>query len=148
MTVKQIMSRHIITVTMDDSLLAVRDLFHEHHFHHLLVTDNGRLVGVVSDRDLLMNISPFADHAAERAIDAATLKRRVHQIMTRKPVTIAPDAPVAEAAALLLDRRVSCLPVVNDQGHPVGILTWRDVLRSVLSPAPADPSVPVAVERN
>ncbi len=134
MTVEQIMTKEIITVEMDDGLFAVRELFNRHKFHHLLVTDGGRLVGVVSDRDLLKNISPFIDRISERAADAATLQRRVHQIMTRTPVTIRPDTPVSEAAALLTEQSVSCLPVVNDNNRPVGIISWRDVLRTIISP--------------
>ena len=66
MTVQQIMIRQVITVEMDEHLLALRDVFLQHNCHHLMVVDARRLVGVVSDRDLLRNISPFVDGISER----------------------------------------------------------------------------------
>jgi len=142
MNVEQIMTRRIISVEMDDGLFAVRELFNQHKFHHLLVTDRGRLVGVVSDRDLLKNISPFIGRMSERTADAATLQRRVHQIMTRALVTVRPHTPVSEAAALLIEQSVSCLPVVSDAQRPVGILSWRDVLRTFISQEAANSPAP------
>lgn len=134
MKVGEIMSTDPVTVGMDDDLHRVKDLFDLYRFHHLLVLLGERLVGVISDRDLLRATSPFIGRASERPQDVATLNRRVHQIMTRKLVVVAPEAPVAEAAQLMLDKRVSCLPVVNDEGQLLGIVTWRDQLRSLLPP--------------
>ena len=131
MNVSQIMTRQTITIGMDDSVGTVKDLFEEHGFHHLLVLDKRMVVGVVSDRDLLRTVSPFVDRLAERTQDLATLKRRVHQIMTREPVTVSSEATVEEAAQIMLAHRVSCLPAVAQDGHPVGIVTWRDMLRGL-----------------
>ena len=126
----QIMTRHIVTVSQDDSLKTLRELFETHHFHHLLVTEGSRLVGVVSDRDLLKNISPFVGHSfSERSQDLATLNRRAHQIMTRQLITAHPDQTVQEAVHLMLQHGVSCLPIVDEQMKPVGIVSWRDLLR-------------------
>jgi acetoin utilization protein AcuB len=134
-TVAQLMTRDIVTVSMDDSLRKVRELFERHGFHHLLVTDDRRLIGVISDRDLLRTISPFVGHEfCERAQDTATLNKRVHQIMTRKLVTAGPKTSLAEAIRLILDHRISCLPVVDGLGRPIGIVTWRDVLRAFAAP--------------
>jgi acetoin utilization protein AcuB len=137
MNVDAIMSREPVTVGMDDDLHRVKDLFELYRFHHLLVLLGERLVGVISDRDLLRASSPFIGRASERPQDLATLNRRVHQIMTRKLVVVAPDTPVHEAARLMLEKRVSCLPVVTADERVLGIVTWRDQLRSLL--APADP---------
>jgi acetoin utilization protein AcuB len=128
MKIHQIMTRQTITIGMDDNVRRVRDLFEEHGFHHLLVVEKGRLVGVISDRDLLRNVSPFIGKLSERSQDAATLNRRVHQIMTRKPVTISSEMEVEDAAHVMLEHRVSCLPVVTEDGRAVGIVTWRDLL--------------------
>jgi len=114
---------------MDDTLERVRHLFEEERFHHVVVVEDGKVVGVVSDRDLLRNISPFAGRFAERAQDAASLQRKVHQVMTRRLVSIRPDAPIAKAAETMLLQRVSCLPVLDQTGACVGIVTLRDVLR-------------------
>jgi acetoin utilization protein AcuB len=131
--VRQIMSAHAVTVSMDDSLRTVKELFDKHRFHHLLVVEGRKLVGVISDRDLLKNVSPFVGRElTERAQDAATLNKRVHQIMSRKPVTVSAEATMSDVARTMLDNQVSCLPVVDREGHPVGIITWRDLLRQLI----------------
>lgn len=51
--------------------------------------------------------------------------------MTRKPITLGPEASIADAIEVFLTHQVSCIPVVDPQFRPVGILSWRDILRSV-----------------
>lgn len=132
-TVSDFMTRAIVKVKMDDTLRTVREMFETHEFHHLLVVEGPRLIGVVSDRDLLRSISPFVGHDfSERQQDVATLNRRVHQVMTRKLVTATPDMTLEEAVQLFLTHKVSCLPVVDEKMHPVGIITWRDVFRLIV----------------
>lgn len=133
MNVDAIMSRHVVTVSMDSTLRHVRDLFADHGFHHAVVTEHRRVVGIVSDRDLLANISPFLGKPSERAVDAASLDRRVHQIMSRHLVSVTHDTPVTDAARAILEHRISCLPVLDAEGACVGIVTWRDVLRWVIT---------------
>jgi acetoin utilization protein AcuB len=129
MQVHTIMTREVITVGPDDSVRGVRDLFERFRFHHVIVVDAGRVAGVVSDRDLLKNLSPFIGKGSERPMDLASLQRRVHQIMTRKPITINENDAIGAAGLLMLQNHVSCLPVVNDAGACCGIITSRDVLR-------------------
>lgn len=131
--VRDIMTTDVVTIGMDESLEAVKAIFHERHFHHLIVIDAGRPVGVISDRDLLKNLSPFVGrHLAERAQDVETLKKRVHQFMTRRLVAVDPDMPVGEAARTMIHHRVSCLPVIEDGVRLVGILTRHDLVRWVV----------------
>ncbi len=130
--VRDVMTPHVVSVTMDHTLAQVRDLFAAYRFHHLIVTDAGRVVGVLSDRDLLKNLSPFVDGANERAQDRWSLNKRVHQIMTRRLVSCAPETTLAEAGALMRDHRVHCLPVVDAQGRLKGIITMRDMLEWAL----------------
>jgi acetoin utilization protein AcuB len=68
---------------------------------------------------------------AEQARDLATLKKRVHQIMTRAPITLTAEARVEDAIQLFLVHRVSCIPIVDEGFRAVGIVTWRDVLKSL-----------------
>jgi acetoin utilization protein AcuB len=130
------MTARVVTVEMDDRLEIVKEIFDTMNFHHLLVVDeHKRLSGVVSDRDLLRAISPYVGSAAETARDLATLNKRVHQIMTRRPVTLRPQATVPEAAGLLLAHRISCIPIVDEEFKPVGIVSWRDLLRALTAPS-------------
>jgi acetoin utilization protein AcuB len=131
MSLRNIMTSRVVSVEMDDRLAAVREIFDSTKFHHLLVVDgDGKLAGVVSDRDLLKALSPYVGSIAENARDTATLNKRVHQIMSRKPITLPPDAKIADAVKLLLANRISCIPIVDEQFRPIGIVSWRDLLRT------------------
>lgn len=133
MDVSDIMSRNLVSVSLDDRVNKVRELFLAYRFHHLLVVEHKKLLGVISDRDLLKNLSPFIGKVlAERTQDLALLDRRVHQIMTRKPVTVQPDTALENAVQVMLSHGVSCLPVVNELGHAIGIVTWKDLFRALV----------------
>ena len=130
-----VMTARLVTVEIDDSLEVVKEIFDSVKFHHLLVVDSGKkLCGVISDRDLLRALSPYIGTLSENARDTATLQKRVHQIMTRQPVTLPPEATVADAVKVFLEHRVSCIPVVGPGFKAVGIVSWRDVLKSLTLP--------------
>ena len=131
--VAKIMSRRVITVTMDDSLGTIRDLFHDHRFHHLLVVEQRTLVGVISDRDLLKALSPNIGTWSETERDRATLHKRAHQIMSRNPVAAHADTPIEAAAQLMIEKNISCLPVTTNAGILEGILSWKDILKALLA---------------
>ncbi|MCB1756300.1 MAG: CBS domain-containing protein [Gammaproteobacteria bacterium] len=133
MNIRQIMTRRIVTIGMDDPLSLARDIFHHTRFHHLLVVENGKLFGVLSDRDLLKSVSPYVGTASETARDVASLNKRVHQVMSRKPICLPLDGTIREAVAIFNENVVSCIPVVDDSKHPVGIVSWRDLLKILTS---------------
>ena len=133
LTVRQIMTEKIVTVEMDDKLLVVKEIFDNLKFHHLLVTENEILFGVLSDRDLLKALSPNLGMLSETTKDKETLHKRAHQIMTRKPITLSPNAPITEAATLFITRNISCLPIVDEAFKPVGIVSWRDVMKALVA---------------
>ena len=125
--VRDIMTNIVHTVQMDDLLHTAKLLFDRKRFHHAVVLERDRVVGVVSDRDILKAISPFLGKPMmERSQDLNTLRKRIHQIMSRNLVTIGLDETVAEAAQKMLDERVSCLPVVDENRILLGIVTIRD----------------------
>jgi len=144
--VETIMTRDVVTLDMDDPLHLIQRIFQREGFHHLLVVEEDELVGVISDRDLLSAISPYVNTPSEKRRDELTLYRRAHHIMSRHLITVTPRTPIIQAAALLLQHNLTCLPVVGSAG-PVrahaeshlwlvttagrrieGIVTWRDVL--------------------
>jgi acetoin utilization protein AcuB len=133
MSVEKIMSKTVVTVEMDDSLKVVKDIFDNTGFHHLLVIESGKLFGVISDRDLLKSLSPNVGTISETLKDAATLNKRAHQIMTRKPVTLAANANIYDAIDVFNNHDISCLPIVDDERKPIGILSWRDILKALAS---------------
>jgi acetoin utilization protein AcuB len=141
MDVGSIMTTRVVSVEMDDRLDVVKKIFDTLKFHHLLVLDTGgKLKGVVSDRDLLKALSPYVGSATENARDIATLNKRVHQIMSRNLITVHPDASIPEAIKLFLEQRISCIPVIDEGLKPVGILSWRDILKTLLAGQNVDAS--------
>lgn len=131
MKVEDIMTKTVVTIEMDDPLSLVKEIFDNAHFHHLLVVDNKKLYGVLSDRDLLKTLSPSLNTAAETDKDRATLKKRAHQIMSRKPITLTKEASVYDAIDIFVNNKISCIPIVDDANIPVGILSWRDILKAL-----------------
>lgn len=129
--INQFMSPSPVTVEPDDTLATVREIFEKLKFHHLPVVEHYELVGLVSDRDLLKALSPHLGSAAETSRDLATLNKRVHQVMRRGPVTLPPDAELTDAIRVFNREHVSCIPVVDAQHRPLGVLTWRDVMRAL-----------------
>jgi acetoin utilization protein AcuB len=119
MNVASIMTRKMIMAEMDDSLFKVRNFFKYAEFHHILVVEDRKLVGVISDRDLL----------AEEGRDTINSNKRTHQIMSRMPITVDAQTSIEKASNLLLENNISCLPVVSSQGVVEGILTWKDILK-------------------
>jgi acetoin utilization protein AcuB len=134
MNVTKIMSYPVLTIELDDDLIVVDEKFSKTKFHHLLVVENEKLFGVVSDRDLLKALSPKIGTAAEKINDVATLNKKVHQIMSRKPICIQQEQSVHDAIALFLDNNISCIPVVDSNNSPVGIISWRDILKTIKKP--------------
>jgi acetoin utilization protein AcuB len=120
-----------VLVSMDDTLAKLHDIFDTHQFHHLLVVENKRLVGVVSDRDYLKAISPNIDKDIATRKELATLNKRVHQIMNHHPVTVNAADSIQVAVEKFRDNNVSCLPVLDDNDRVVGILSWRNLLRGM-----------------
>ena len=133
MLVQNIMSRNVVTVGLDDTLALVKEIFDHSKFHHLLAMENGELLGVVSDRDLFKALSPNIGTNVETYKDTATLNKRVHQIMSRKPKCLREDATVDAAIDLFIEQAISCIPILSHDDRLVGILSWRDILRSLHS---------------
>lgn len=129
MAVEEIMSRRVVTVEFDDRLALVKEIFDATGFRHVLVVENDKLYGVVSDRDLLRALSPYIGTVTESPRDTDTLNKKVHQVMSRKLVTLHAKDEISGAIHLFLDNRISCIPVVDDDFKPIGIISLYDVLR-------------------
>lgn len=138
-TVRDIMSRPPVTIGMDTSMGEVQAIFEQHRFHHLIVVnEDGYCAGVISDRDLFKTVSPFIGKMAERTSDVNSLKRKAHQVMSRSLVTVRPDTLLRAASRVMLDRNISCLPVVDNQCRCLGIITIRDIVRWSIDRMDAD----------
>ena len=100
MRVASIMTEKVLKVRMDDSIGTMREILENIEFHHLLVVEDRKPVGILSDRDILRVISPFLDTLSEHDRDLSILKKRVHQIMTRKLITVNKDTSIKTATSL------------------------------------------------
>jgi acetoin utilization protein AcuB len=96
---------------------------------HLLVTEGERLVGIVTDRDIRLNLPSPATSLSVWEINYLLTKLTVGDVMTKAVITVEPERPIEEAARLMLERRIGALPVVSEGGL-VGILTETDLLRA------------------
>ena len=135
-TVGAIMTSRVVTIEMDDSLEVIQSVFRRVKFHHLVVVDEGKIVGIISDRDFFKAISPFVNTLSETNRDRATLEKRAHQIMSHYPTTVRKSCPIEKAANMMLERGLSCLPVTNNEGIVEGILTWKDLVKAFLQSEP------------
>lgn len=134
------MSRDLITIGADATLGEAHEVMAIAGTHHLLVEDRGVVVAVLSDRDLLRNFSPYTGTASAQRRDDDTARRVVFRAASYRLLTVRQTACIQEVAALLLEHGISCLPVVDEADHVVGIVTTRDILRGMLEcvvPRPA-----------
>jgi acetoin utilization protein AcuB len=127
--VGDIMTRDVATLNENDSLAHLQASLGALRFRHLPVTDGERLIGLVSDRDILgVSASNLSPHRLEQ--DRLLMDRfAVRDVMTTKVVTVSPRTPILEAGRLMLSHRISCLPVVDDTNMLKGIVTSSDFIR-------------------
>ena len=129
MNVEAIMSKPVITVRSTQSMLEASRTMKDHAVKHLVVLDeHDRLVGVVTDRDLKRASASDATTLEIHELLYLLDKITVSDVMTKHPVAIGPSASAAEAAKLMVDKGIGCLPV-SDSDKVVGIVTRDDLLR-------------------
>lgn len=129
MLVESIMQENVHCVLPDITLAELREIFQEVPFHHLPVARDGTLLGIISDRDVLRRLSPFIDTVQASPQDQALLETTAQEIMSTTLITVQKDTLIDTAAILLLEHKISCLPVVAKDEALEGILTWKDMLK-------------------
>jgi acetoin utilization protein AcuB len=116
LSVRDVMTKDLVTVTRKESARRAWETMRDRRIRHLPVVENGRLVGILSDRDLrAVLLSP--------GLAGAT----VGELMSERPTTTRPEAPVEDAASLLVVKKIGCLPVMEGE-RLVGIVTETDLL--------------------
>ena len=122
------MAEKIVTISADDRLSTVEDIMTLGRVRHMPVVRGGRLVGVVSERDLLRaslsNLTEFGNEQRRAFLQAVEIRR----VMSAPPVVIHPDATPEEAALVMAEKKIGCLPVVDGEDL-VGLVTETDLLR-------------------
>jgi acetoin utilization protein AcuB len=125
--VKDSMTREVATLSPEDTAKTALALCRERRIRHLPVLKDGRLVGIASDRDFRAAAPPLGD--PDRA--AALAEIQVGEVMAREVVTVASDDPIEQAANTMRERRIGCLPVLED-GELVGVITASDVMDALV----------------
>ena len=127
-SISEIMREDFVSLKAEDRLDFADDVMQLGRIRHMPVLENGRLVGMVSQRDLLaaslsraLQFDPKQRRTFMRAIE-------VKEVMSREVVQVEPDASVAEAARMMIRHKVGCLPVVDSEGKPIGLVTDTDLL--------------------
>jgi acetoin utilization protein AcuB len=139
MLVRDIMQSRLITVDPKTTLPQAMRLAAERRIRHLPVVDDGELVGIVSDRDLKQAMASPATSLEAHELTYLLQRLTVDQLMTRAVITVRPGLPVAEAARLMLQERISALPVTDD-GRLIGIITETDLLELLVRTMGSSPS--------
>ncbi len=136
--VSSIMQKEFVSLSTKDRLDLADHIMRLGRVRHLPVIDDGRLVGILSNRDLLaasltkvLSFDPLHRGAFLRSVDVA-------EVMTRDVITVGPDDTLEHAARLLIERKIGCLPVVREHGVMVGLVTETDLLRAAFLEAAAD----------
>ena len=119
MLVKDIMTRNVITVKPDRPLREAAEIMADNHIGCLVVKSEGRLTGIITDRDILV----FIADESHRNLDAYKVK----DVMIEYVITIGQDRPVEKAAELMTENRIKKIPVMDGEGL-VGIITMSDII--------------------
>jgi acetoin utilization protein AcuB len=129
MKVREIMTQPALTVGTEMPVLEAQALMASHRIRHLPVTDGGRLMGIVTDRDIRLNLPSPATSLSVWEVNYLLARLTVGSVMRHTVITVDPDRDAAQAAQIMLDHKIGALPVV-DGGVIVGIVTETDMLRA------------------
>ncbi len=132
LVVKDYMTSRVVTLDPDDSLLEAHRLMGLERIRSIPVVLDNQLLGIVTRTDLLSNDNSRFLSRNNREESIRVLIRSVEQIMTRKVITINPDASLVETAKSMLEKKVHCLPVMDEKHKLAGIITESDLFRMVI----------------
>ena len=133
--VADIMTRRVICLHEEDNLKDIPRGMEKFSLRHLPVISDDKLVGLITHRDVLrlavgpLNAETMAGKRRQKQIDENTF---VAQVMTKNPKTVSPDTSIRDALKILVENKFGCLPVVEEDGRLVGIVTEIDFLKLMM----------------
>ena len=131
MFVRDRMSSPAVTTTPDTVFRDALKLMREHRIRRLPVVDeDGKLVGIVCERDLVVASPARAGSLSVWELNRLQATAKITEIMTQDVMTTTPDTPIEDVARLMIDNKVGGLPVVDDEGRVVGVITETDIFRT------------------
>jgi acetoin utilization protein AcuB len=133
MLVNYWMSKQVITIDANDSMNNAIHLLKKHNIRMLPVMKKGKLVGIVTDRDLKRSSASDATSLEIHELLYLISKIKVEDIMTKNPITVPLDYTIEETAEVLLKHKISGVPVIDRYGNIVGTITQNDIFRTIIS---------------
>jgi CBS domain-containing membrane protein len=130
-TVRDIMTQNPATLERNETLDLAESVMNLGRIRHMPVVDDGKLVGIVSQRDLFRSALVTALGFGRKVTSALIKTIKVKEIMTGKVITISPNASIKDAARQMIDKKIGCLPVVEGD-RLIGLVTETDMLRYVV----------------
>lgn len=130
--VREIMMGSPLTLTPEDTLDLANDVISLGRIRHIPVVDEGRLVGLLSERDLMGAATTHIFGLKQKSRSALLKSTLIKDVMKKKVITVKPDTKIADAAHLMAEKKIGCVPVVSD-GALIGLVTTTDILRYVES---------------
>jgi acetoin utilization protein AcuB len=130
MEVNEIMHTDVAVLTPQASLKDVSDLMRDRDIRHVPIVEGGRVVGIISDRDIRLYVADLFESQGETAPEASRKTLTIRNVMQTKPVQVDPSADVNEVVDLLLEYRIGAVLVSDTQGILRGIVSYEDVLRA------------------
>jgi CBS domain-containing membrane protein len=126
-TVKEIMIGSPVTLAPNDTLDLANDVISLGRIRHIPILDNGKLVGLISGRDLIGAAANRIFGLKQKSRSALLKSELIKNIMKKRVITVTPDTPIKDAAMLMANKKVGCVPVLSD-GALVGLVTTTNVL--------------------
>lgn len=133
MLVKNWMSKNVVAVDVNDSMQSAIYTLRDNKITLLPATSEGKLVGIVSDRDLKKASPSDATTLDMHELLYLISRIKISDLMIKNPITVLPDYTIEEAAQLLLEHKISGLPVLDLKGKLVGIITKSDIFRALIA---------------
>lgn len=129
--VRDLMTRDPTTLGRNETLDLAESIMNLGRIRHMPVVDDGRIVGILSQRDLFRSALITALGFGRKTTSALIKTIPIKEVMTENVITISPEASVKEAARVMMEKKIGCLPVVEDQ-KLIGLVTETDILRYVV----------------
>ena len=133
MFVAERMTKHPVTMSSDSTIGEVDRMMKKNKFHRMIIVDNNKLVGYLSDRDVMRVAPSPATSLSKFEIRSLLDKLKVRDIMQTKVITVSEDATIEEAALIMFNNKVGGLPVISEVGAVVGIITATDILKTFVN---------------
>ncbi|MCF8127902.1 MAG: CBS and ACT domain-containing protein [Deltaproteobacteria bacterium] len=133
MLVRNWMSKGVVTINVNNSMMDATRKLKKHHIKMLPVMEEDKLVGILTDRDLKRASASDANTLEIHELLYLISNIKVKDLMNRNPITVPPDYTIGETAELLLEKKISGLPVVKKSGELAGVITKADIFRALIS---------------